>query len=75
VARKSTLGESTILRKSFGGCELASIFRVAFSFLNSMYYMLFAVGLENEVNPLSFRLSRRIVIGTMNRKALPSLFV
>lgn len=46
MARKSTLGESTILRKSFGGCELASIFRVAFSFLNSMYYMLFAVGLE-----------------------------
>ena len=46
MARKSTLGESTILRRSFGGCELASISRVAFSFLNVMYYMAFRAWLE-----------------------------
>ena len=50
MARKSTLGESTILRRSFGGCELASISRVAFSFLNSMYYMLFRMGLDRKTN-------------------------
>jgi hypothetical protein len=49
VARKSTLEESTILRRSFGGCELASIFRVEFSFANGMYYMPFAMGLDNFV--------------------------
>ena len=57
MARKSTLGESTILRRSFGGCELASISRVAFSFLNAMYYMTFRVWLEIVSGSLVVKLS------------------
>ena len=61
MARKSTLGESTILRRSFGGCELASISRVAFSFLNVMYYMTFRVGLDiNHESVTQLRKGRRI---------------
>ena len=46
VARKSTLGESTILRGPLGSHKLTEIFRVAFFSDRTMYYMVTAVELD-----------------------------
>ena len=47
MARKSTLGESTILRGPLGSHKLTEIFRVAFFSDRTMYYMVTAVELDN----------------------------
>ena len=53
MARKSTLGESTILRGPLGSHKLTEIFRVAFFSDRTMYYMVTAVELDTNTRCVS----------------------